>query len=243
MGKRKTRKRSRSRKKRGGKFGIDTLCIWYGKNNTGFAGYAFGVGAKPARKNGEIKEDVACTSIDVDAPQGATVLSIDNKKNVRQYHKPIKNLPNQLQGVNLETFDEIEGNIEETEYDIYVVRFEEKCGSLGERYELYKIKNAKIEANPDGYVVSTNYWKDNMYFTKNEDTNKLDMKWGSTKRKNIPKTSLLVASSSSSSAVRRGSRGGKRRRRTKKRRRKKHKHKGGCKCYSCKKRKKTRRRR
>jgi hypothetical protein len=220
MGKRKTRKRSRSRKKRGGTFGIDSLCIWYGKGNKGFKGYAFGVGAKPARKIGEIKEDVACTSIDVDAPEDATVLSIDNKKNVRKYHKPIENLPNQLQGVDLETFDEIEGNIQETEYDIYVVRYEEICGSLGERYELYKIKNAKIEENPDGYVVSTNYWKDDMYFTENEDTNKLDMKWGSTKRKGVPKTSLLLASSSSSTAVRRGSHGGKRRRRTKKRRRK-----------------------
>ena len=178
MGKRKTRKRSRSRKKTGGTFGIKSLCIWYGKGNVGTRGI-FG---KKARKPGEIKGGSECSSIDATPPAGATVLSIDSNKMVLNDHKDITELPNQLERIPLKTFKHMEPSlVVDAKYDIYVVRYEEECGSLGERYELYKIKEATIIKKPDSFVVSTSYWKDDMYFTENND-DKLDMQWGKTER-------------------------------------------------------------
>ena len=219
MGKRKTRKRSRrSRKKTGGLYGINSLCVWYGSGNVGTKGF-FG---KKARKSGDIKGGSECNAISVRPPDGATVLSINDKKMVLQEHKLIERLPNQLGKISkLKTFEDMEEEVKESgdevQYDIYAVRYEEKCASLGERYELYKIRDATIKEAPDlpGYAVSTTYWNDKMYFTINND--KLDMRWGNTEPPGIPKTSLLLALSEKQ---RRHTIGGKRRRRsTKKRRR------------------------
>ena len=82
MGKRKTRRRSSRRNKKGGLFGVDSLCSWYGRGNTGTSGF-FG---KKARNAGEIKEKSACHAISIKPPHGATVLSIDEKKMEREEH-------------------------------------------------------------------------------------------------------------------------------------------------------------
>ena len=216
MGKRKTRKRSRSRKKRGGAFNLSSICIWYGEKN--------GEISNAVKKKGwtDFTEPCIDKSIEnfekYEDSKNLKAISIDSNKNVVGSIKAPQKLPSIMSEKSLEVYDGTQtGN-----YNIYVVRYEAQCKYGGERYQLYQIANCKIENQLiEGTVEVTNpKWMNSMIFTNNNN-NTVNIIWGKTTKKNVHVNSFLLEELES--RVRRGSHGGKRRRSTKKKRRRKRK--------------------
>lgn len=227
MGKRKTRKRSR-RSKRGS--GND--CIWYGENNKGVKPNMFGIGGKPARDIDEMKDESACggkfEELPTIPPQEATVVGVVGKlKNMAEVHPKLSKLPPIMKDKTIKLFKDVKTtlSVKPKTFNVYVVAYEKKCASLGERYQLYTIKGCNIaKKSPDGVYEVTKKGETSMRFTENEKNNTLDMVWGMTRRNGIPETSIMleeVVGTQRMNTVMGGKK--KRRRRTKKKSRKKRK--------------------
>ena len=149
MGKRKTRKRSR-RSKRGGNIilkmlGIDELCIWYGTGNKGGINNEM----KKSFWNKPICGDCCNTSIkDFVAPHAKFyAISTTPQNDFVPNDKSAVFNPKNIEGQKIPTIlteTEVYNGSQEGKYDVYAIRYQKNCGHGGQRYQLFKLKNARI---------------------------------------------------------------------------------------------------
>ena len=156
MGKRKTRKRSRRSKRAGNMIlkmlGIDELCIWYGTGNKG--------GIDNEMKKGfwgPICGECCSKSIkDFVAPHAKFYAISTTPQNDFVPNDTSAVFNPDIEGQKIPailTETEVYNGSQEGKYDVYAIRYQKNCGHDGQRYQLFKLKNAyisgKIGRKPD----------------------------------------------------------------------------------------------
>ena len=219
MGKRKTRKRSKSGR---GLFGKPaaagtSICAWYGTGNNEKAIDKCPADLVALGPDHPLRGKIHPIAYEIKStwglPHDVDVKGVDSQT-VTQVH-------NTLTDPKLKVVDD---KLTAGYYDVYYILYEEECKYGGERFELMKLTDVAVKRSGKTIIVTsqTPKWKNEMKVIEEKDAtgaSKLSITWG-TKNKSLPTGSLFAIKKSGVVSGRRNTIGGKRRRRsTKKRRR------------------------
>merc|ERR1711871_1113939 len=210
MGKRKTRKRSRSRKKRGGNYNVragERVCVWYGQSNE-----AKDSKDNPCTSNNLIDDGMA----DQIFPVGINHVGMWKAPTTLGYvYDPRVDYPlseiTQWYPDKFNDLDMLDKDFEAGTYNLYYVGHEIESASKdskgdNRRFELLKFDNVKISKDPtnNSATFKARPWSDKMIVTF-IDEEKINIKWGKTEMEKKVGTFWIE---SIESRERRGSHGG-----------------------------------